>query len=1296
MALTMSRGMEAGGEHASIHPFFSQSWQALPSTNHCTDCATARNKDTNTLPANPTPNHGSTSDAGTSTKGNGREENNPVSTDRPRKEVKKRGRKKKSSSQDDPASNIGLGPRNSADPKYSSGQASHHQPDRSSGADNEYKHPDLTIDPNFSRKKRRRTESPDARATSSTPERFSAATEGSTQGEHRLASPPIHLRPSTPTMRLTSSARQSPSPIGGGNGTTRAKDIQKALLSEQNAVVNDSRLSSDSNDGLQFSEPIPEASPQNDEDLYEVGAPKKKTVKLTGNGKLLSSPAKPRGSNQVSQSRRGKSKAAKPDSVSLTLTVRLGRMLRAERKARFTEAIQSIQNGTPKVLSESRRVIAPEVIGPPIPTHPFFLGKVAPKTKDVLADSGDIEPKAPLPPVNLIDPRNKRMSSGPILLKRNEVSSNVPASGESSQRRLPRYPDSIEPMWPTRELFHIRHNEQHNKETWSHQLADTVRRSTKKLKGGIPFIPEDEDILSREASQLYHATTKRSSLTAGNADHGYSSERLPERKILSGQELLSQIPLLLCNPRESPANGQAVQAKSHPALVHLRKQIPNTLSAFDEGGFDILPWTQKYLPARAEEVLQSGPEAILLRDWLQNLTVSAVHRGILAPSTSSVARNGKTETSRPRKRKRKKALALDGFIVDSDEDAEELSELTDPDADELSRDMITAVKRTVVRNSDSSSSKSRCHGRPSSITNAILVSGPHGCGKTAAIYAVAKELGFEVFEINPGSRRSGKDIIDKVGDMTQNHLVQQSSHTQDASSSNDFAGSADAIQRDIVSGKQSNMASFLKPKAKPSSTFKQPRLEKDKIHNKANPELRKKKKPNAQKQSLILLEEVDILYEEDKQFWQHVMSLIGQSRRPVIMTCNDEALVPAGDLPLHAILRFSKPPAEIVTEYLLLLAANEGHILSRDSVSSLLSQHGGDLRSSITSLDFWCQMGVGDKKGGLEWMLDRSKPGADFNENGERLRVASQGTYIPQMGKSPTDEEGVTIVDDLDLYKSARQQNEDPKANKRLKSLIRYCECIDFLGQADMHVPADDQELASDALDPTQPRMAEKAWLDYTQSPPLLQVDQFVDYPALGNRITAYMKGLAKNVAAQDFLAPSDLSFLVSIEADHKAIASSRSSATVALADAFGPIADPPRLTTSSPLGRQLSCFNHSLHTIAEDVAPYIRSIVSFDLRLEERRLQLSNLLSEGRHSGKRARTTRASRAALEGGNKASTRRERWFPKEANFSLILSTGVKDWQKVMLAMMEEERSEGEEFASTHSRTTSSTSADIEGV
>ncbi len=124
----------------------------------------------------------------------------------------------------------------------------------------------------------------------------------------------------------------------------------------------------------------------------------------------------------------------------------------------------------------------------------------------------------------------------------------------------------------------------------------------------------------------------------------------------------------------------------------------------------------------------------------------------------------------------------------------------------------------------------------------------------------------------------------------------------------------------------------------------------------------------------------------------------------------------------------------------------------------------------------------------------------------------------------------------------------------------------------------------------------------------------------------------------------------------------------------FEPIARSNKPILGIPKGPQISTFDGSLSTITEDLAPYVRSIVSYDLRLEEQRRLLSSLLSQPGNHGKRQRTTRASRAALEGGSKAHTRRERWFPNDTNFDSVLQSGGKGWQDIAMKQAMGEPSE----------------------
>ncbi|KAJ1988657.1 ATPase AAA domain-containing protein 5 [Dimargaris cristalligena] len=64
------------------------------------------------------------------------------------------------------------------------------------------------------------------------------------------------------------------------------------------------------------------------------------------------------------------------------------------------------------------------------------------------------------------------------------------------------------------------------------------------------------------------------------------------------------------------------------------------------------------------------------------------------------------------------------------------------------------------------------------LSNIILVLGPVGCGKTAAVYACAHQCNYKVLELNPGVRRSGKIVVQLLSEATQSHAVRGISASQ--------------------------------------------------------------------------------------------------------------------------------------------------------------------------------------------------------------------------------------------------------------------------------------------------------------------------------------------------------------------------------------------------------------------------------------------------------------------------------------------------------------------------------------
>lgn len=604
-------------------------------------------------------------------------------------------------------------------------------------------------------------------------------------------------------------------------------------------------------------------------------------------------------------------------------------------------------------------------------------------------------------------PSPSKILSGFGRPRSNEVKQTSPVfGGFGAAHKTPKFPGAIEPAWPWSGMTHIR-GEREVEDPSNYFTSITAERSSKKgAKYQAVGIIKAEDIIDTFAAELRIGETINSIQDLHIDDFAPIPPclRVPSKHIESGPNLQRRVRKELVFKPSNPVvqggssddeiqNSGTKCSDVHPALTNVYNSIATSLSAFDKAECENQSWTQKYAPKSAGEILQAGREAFVLKEWLQKLTVMSVESGSAECKATKKSASSKTELPGKRKRKSKK---LDGFVVSSGEEDNNMDEITEPEDEDLLGG-TNSVKKTVVRAGDMNVKGSKDSKR---LANAVVMSGPHGCGKSATVFAVAKELGFEVFEINPNSKRSGKEVMDKVGDMTRNHLVQRSKIDKILTTGdNDEERLSNAMAEDLKSGRQGTMNSFFtskvptKPKPK-SRDVEQAPAKQEAIKDTTVP----KGPPKQQKQSLILLEEVDVLYEEDRGFWQTVMLLISQSKRPIIMTCNDEAAVPILALSLHAIIRFTAVPTDLAVDYMLLVAANEGHAIRREAVKALYESRACDLRGSLTELEFWCQFTVGDRKAGMEWFYPRLPMGCDLDDHGNKYRVVSEGTYHTGMG----------------------------------------------------------------------------------------------------------------------------------------------------------------------------------------------------------------------------------------------------------------------------------------------------------
>ena len=919
-------------------------------------------------------------------------------------------------------------------------------------------------------------------------------------------------------------------------------------------------------------------------------------------------------------------------------------------------------------------------------THPFFLGKKAAADATCLQGTESDAQRSFQASACLEkpSPRKARVNSKPPGMSKeaDKIPSNMPMFG-SDHAKILRFPGACDPVWPSNEMLHVgRQNSHRHAEFKSEPAECTSSSDSRKLKAPSIRIDDSETVLwpnveAVRAMKAFHTHGSR-----------FSPFRRPARMVLRcgdfQQMLASRLdhrpvkPLKAGGSLDPDEKAYFATNRTHPAIVHAHASLATIRTAFDRFECENQDWARKFAPRTADQVLQSGREPLILKEWLQNLKVTST---TFKQDQSDTRRSGLAShvKRRPHKKKRKSNDELDGFIVSSED---EMTTLDEPDEPDDGSSIHINGKRTVIRQALPGDSARNTLGTGS----VMLISGPHGCGKTAAVYAAAHELGFEVFEINSSSRRSGKDILEKVGDMTRNHQVRHEDRAGSMEVDHESAARVEEkLQADLVSGRQGTVNSFFKakPKAKPTTnrntTQSRRKVGKQDPAKMSSPDTQSKdgtlKQRQSQKQSLIFLEEVDVLFEEDRLFWSTVLDLIHASRRPIILTCSDESLVPLDDLSLQGILRLTQPPSSLVNDYLLLIAGIEGHLLNSEAIAALFSAKRGDLRATLVELQFYCQMGVGDKKGGLEWMLlDERRP--DQVYEGERLRVVSEDTYVHGMGwlggDAPSACEDLNLNEEIEMRSqlwrgwhlaSPKSDSSVSRCANRLQqqchtpqdlSLAAVDQCFSSQSAADLLPAAFQREAQGLPLDPSQPGMTDTQRANYTDRLPLIDAHLRLDPAGLADSIALTLTTLASDIMDDAPLAQTTLSCYSNIPSLIEDQTKTEE-AKLVIQGAYTDLTFSLRTSNAAAL----SVMESPRAVVALDVAPYLRSIVSYDVRLKKQREQLASLFASGASS--RLRKTRASLAALEGGDKGNTRRDNWFSDKTDADMVLQTGGEGWE-----------------------------------
>ncbi|GJN08392.1 hypothetical protein PR202_ga26305 [Eleusine coracana subsp. coracana] len=269
--------------------------------------------------------------------------------------------------------------------------------------------------------------------------------------------------------------------------------------------------------------------------------------------------------------------------------------------------------------------------------------------------------------------------------------------------------------------------------------------------------------------------------------------------------------------------------------------------------------------------------------------------------------------------------------------------------------------------------------------NVLLITGPVGCGKSAAVFACAKEQGFNVIEVNTSDMRNGAYVRQKFEEATKSHGLEKCSVNfvglKNHPCSIAFLESSYRIvvplqRQQSFSPKQGRVTRgrHLTPRddsmdpapGTPDNTEYQHSIscpttisfdsdkQKSPIACHSSPKLSVEPPKHVINKTLILFEDVDTVFDDDRGFISTILKMAETTKWPIILTSNrkDPSLPNLLD---QLVLDFKYPSNSELLSHVDMICKSEGVDVTISQLKQVIDICLGDIRRTVMLLQFWYQ-----------------------------------------------------------------------------------------------------------------------------------------------------------------------------------------------------------------------------------------------------------------------------------------------------------------------------------------------------